>query len=204
MIEIDPTEVVIRVVRKHWFVLLSQGFFYLLMLLVPLVIVVALFELPLLASFSLSGSALLLGMFATFLWLYLLWNAMFLTLTDYLLDVLIITDRRIFEIEQHGLFKRESSTFRIDRIQDVTVEVKGIIATFLDFGDIHIHTAGEGHDFVGKMMRDPYGVKKQINEAIDHWTQESRNVTIAETEQPDPTTERPAPLNTHTTSQSST
>jgi uncharacterized membrane protein YdbT with pleckstrin-like domain len=95
-----------------------------------------------------------------------------------LLDVLIITDRRIFEIEQHGLFRRESSTFRIDRIQDVTVDVKGVIATFLNFGDIHIHPAGEGHDFIGKMMSDPYSVKKQINEAIDHWTRDSKNVTI--------------------------
>jgi len=179
MIEIDPQEEIIRVVRKHWFVLLSQGFFYLLMLLVPIILLVVLLELPVMASFSFSGPTMALGFFGFFLWLYLLWNALFLTLTDYLLDVLIITDRRVFEIEQHGLFKRESSTFRIDRIQDVTVEVKGIIATFLDFGDIHIHTAGEGHDFTGTMMAGPYSVKKQINEAIDHWTRESRNVTIA-------------------------
>jgi hypothetical protein len=185
MIEIDPQEKVIRVVRKHWFVLLSQGFFYLLMLLAPVAIITVVLELPIMEGFSLSGSALILSIFAGFLWLYLLWNAMFLTLTDYLLDVLVITDKRIFEIDQRGLFRRESSTFRIDRIQDVTVEVKGVIATFLNFGDIHIHTAGEGHDFVGKMMADPYSVKKQINEAIDHWTHESRNVTIAEpTEKP--------------------
>ncbi len=179
MIEIDPQEKIIRVVRKHWFVLFAQGFSYFLMLLAPVILLVLFFELPVMASFSLSGGTVALGFFGFFLWLYLLWNALFLTLTDYLLDVLIITDKRIFEIEQHGLFKRESSTFRIDRIQDVTVEVKGIIATFLNFGDIHIHTAGEGHDFTGTMMSDPYSVKKQINEAIDHWTRESRNVTIA-------------------------
>jgi uncharacterized membrane protein YdbT with pleckstrin-like domain len=180
MIEIDPQEKIIRVVRKHWFVLLSQGFFYLLMLIAPFVILAIMLELPVLEGFSFEGPAFLLGLFAASLWLLLLWNAVFLTLTDYLLDVLVITDRRIFQIEQHGLFRRESSTFRIDRIQDVTVEVKGVIATFLDFGDIHIHTAGEGHDFVGKMMAAPYSVKKQINEAIDHWNRESRNVTIAE------------------------
>ncbi len=189
MIEIDPTEKVIRVVRKHWFVLLSQGFFYLLMLIIPLVLITFIFNLPMMTELSFSGSALLLSLFVGFLWLFLIWNAMFLTLTDYLLDVLIITDRRIFEIEQHGLFKRESSTFRIDRIQDVTVDIKGIIATFLDFGDIHIHTAGEGHDFTGKMMANPYSVKKQINEAIDHWTRDSKNVTIVPTTQ----TETPIP-----------
>jgi uncharacterized membrane protein YdbT with pleckstrin-like domain len=204
MIEIDPTEEVIRVVRKHWFVLVSQGFFYLLMLIIPFVVLVVLFELPLFTTVSLSGPTLTLSVFVAFVWLYLLWNAMFLTLTDYLLDVLVITDRRIFEIEQHGLFGRESSTFRIDRIQDVTVEVKGIVATFLNFGDIHIHTAGEGHDFTGKMMKDPYGVKKQINEAIDHWTRESRNVTIAEPGQTPPETTPATPLTTHSSQTPST
>lgn len=196
MIEIDPQEEVIRVVRKHWFVLLSSGFYYLFMLLVPLVVITFILGLPMMSTLSFSGSAVLLSTFALFLWMYLIWNAMFLTLTDYLLDVLVITDRRIFEINQHGLFRRESSTFRIDRIQDVTVNVKGIIATFLDFGDIEIHTAGEGQDFVGTMMKDPYGVKKQINEAIDHWTRESRNVTIAES----PVTSTVPPLDhTHIT-----
>jgi uncharacterized membrane protein YdbT with pleckstrin-like domain len=181
MIEIDPQEKVIRVVRKHWFVLLAQGFYYLLMCIIPFVFVFTIVEFPIGEAFTFSGPGFLVGVFVVTFWLFLIWNAMFLTVTDYLLDVLVLTDKRIFEVEQHGLFRRESSTFRIDRIQDVTVEVKGIIATFLNFGNIHIHTAGEGHDFVGKMMTDPYSVKKQINEAIDHWNQEARNVVISPT-----------------------
>jgi uncharacterized membrane protein YdbT with pleckstrin-like domain len=181
MVEIDPEEKVIRTVRKHWFVLLSHGVYYLFLIVVPVFLLFLALGLPVFSEISFGGSAVLLGVFAGSLWLFLVWNAMFLTLTDYLLDVLVITDKRIFEIEQHGLFRRESSTFRIDRIQDVTVEVKGIISTFLNFGNIHIHTAGEGHDFTVKMIRDPYSVKKQINEAIDHWNQISRNVTITGT-----------------------
>jgi uncharacterized membrane protein YdbT with pleckstrin-like domain len=182
MIEIGPEETVIRIVRKHWFVLLTQAFAYFILFLLPFVLLIIILQLPTSEAFTFTGSTYLLGGFFAFLWLYLLWNAMFLALTDYLLDALIITDKRIFEIEQLGLFRRESTTFRIDRIQDVTVDVKGVIATFLDFGDIHIHTAGEGEDFVGHMMRDPYGVKKQINEAIDRWNTEARNVVITEPE----------------------
>jgi len=181
MIEIGPQEKVIRIVRRHWFVLLTQIFFYFIFLLLPFILLVVALNLPVASVFELTGSLFLLGGFIAFLWLYLLWNAIFLTLTDYYLDALIITDRRIFQIDQHGLFRRESTTFRIDRIQDVTVDVKGVIATFLNFGDIHIHTAGEGKDFIGRTMEDPYGVKKQINEAIDHWNEDARNVTLAET-----------------------
>jgi uncharacterized membrane protein YdbT with pleckstrin-like domain len=181
MIEIGPEEQVIRIVRKHWFALLAQGFFYLILLFSPFVLLTMALQLPVGNMLPSTTSTFLLGGFATFLWFYILWNAIFLTLTNYLLDVLIITDKRIFEIDQLGLFRRESSTFRIDRIQDVTVDVKGIIATFLDFGDINIHTAGEGKNFTEKMVKDPYGVKKQINEAIDRWNKEERNVTIAQT-----------------------
>ena len=88
--------------------------------------------------------------------------------TDYYLDVLIITNTRIFDIEQKGLFRRTSSSFRIDNIQNVTVDQKGIIQTMLNFGTIQLETSGEREDFIAHFITDPYDIKKFINKLQDH------------------------------------
>ncbi len=96
--------------------------------------------------------------------------------TDYYLDVLIITDRRIFDIDQQGLFRRESSSFRIDKIQNITVDQKGIIQTLLDFGTIRLETAGEREDFIASYITNPYEIKKFINEMQDKEDERSKLV----------------------------
>ena len=96
--------------------------------------------------------------------------------TTYYLDVLIVTDKRIFDINQQGFFHRESGSFRIDRIQNITVDQKGIIQTLLDFGTIHIETAGESEEFVAPYIAGPYTIKKFINELQDQAIEKSQLV----------------------------
>ena len=86
---------------------------------------------------------------------------------DYYLDIWVITDERIVNIEQKGLFSREISTQRLYRIQDVTAEVKGVIATFFHFGNVYVQTAGEEQRFIFKQIPDPYHVTKKIMELVD-------------------------------------
>jgi uncharacterized membrane protein YdbT with pleckstrin-like domain len=63
---------------------------------------------------------------------------------SYYLDVWIITTERIIDIEQHGLFHRAVSEIAVERVQNVTVETPGFLATMLGFGNVKIQTAGEG------------------------------------------------------------
>ena len=78
------------------------------------------------------------------------------------MDVWILTDRKIIDIEQLSLFSREVSEFRLDRVQDITVEVRGIISTMLKFGTLHVQTAGATREFVIKNIPDPYKVRDII------------------------------------------
>ena len=98
--------------------------------------------------------------------------------TDYYLDVLIVTNNRIFDITQEGLFKRTSSSFRIDKIQNVTVDQKGIIETLFDFGTIKLETAGEREDFVASYITNPYEIKKFVNEMQDKDDERSQLVHL--------------------------
>lgn len=90
----------------------------------------------------------------------------FLIWMDWYLDVWIVTNERIVDIIQSGLFGRDVSEFRLDRIQDVTVHAKGIFATIFNYGDVRIQTAGgEKVEFVFEQVPNPYATKDMVLKA---------------------------------------
>ena len=111
-----------------------------------------------------------------------IWLFFFHAFVDYYLDIWIVTDRRIVNIEQKGLFAREVSEQKLFRIQDVTSELKGIIPTFLNFGTVYIQTAAEEPRFVFKQIPDPGRVAQTIiklveeNKRFHHLVEEKENV----------------------------
>ena len=58
------------------------------------------------------------------------------------LDIFIVTDQRIIDIDQKSLFNKRVSEATWDKVQDVTYEIKGVTATFFDYGSVFIQTAG--------------------------------------------------------------
>jgi hypothetical protein len=95
-------------------------------------------------------------------YLLLTWLFTFLQLTDYYLDVWIVTNERIINIEQKGLFTRVASELHLSAVEDTTSEVKGMLHTFLDYGQVHIQTAGERTRFIFKNIPHPEQVKETI------------------------------------------
>lgn len=89
---------------------------------------------------------LALYMMVLFLFLFLFWM-------DYYLDMWIITNRRVIAIEQKGLFRREIAEILLPRVQDVTIEISGVVETFLKFGTIKIQTAGEREFIIHNIPR---------------------------------------------------
>ena len=142
MIELRQDEKIKTVLRKHWFVfvpLLSLCLFLIILPIVALIIIkinnVNLGDYQILA---------LLG-FSVFLLLVL---AFFINaFIDYYLDIGIITNFRIIDIEQQGLFNRSISEQNLIRVQDVMAKSRGIFQTFLDYGNVFIETAGEAPNF---------------------------------------------------------
>lgn len=91
--------------------------------------------------------------------LHVLWIGLFVILADFFLDVWVLTDQRVIAIEQKGLFARTVSEFDLSRIQDVTVEIHGIIPTLLNYGNLVVRTASEHESFVFKQVWHPNKVK---------------------------------------------
>ena len=161
MLLLDQDEHIVLEVRKHWFIALSGLFGFVLLAVLPPVLLLS----GLLDRVPSSVSALFTGrgaLFIYFLWLLYLWIGGFLFWTDYYLDVLVLTNKRIIEFEQRGLFGHEVSSFRLDKVQDVTTESYGLIPHLLKFGNVQIQTASGGREFFMRGIANPEVVKQVI------------------------------------------
>ncbi|MEK7514307.1 MAG: PH domain-containing protein [Patescibacteria group bacterium] len=147
MIDLSLGEQIVYRIRRHWFIFLGPVLFTVLGVIVPPALVFSVSVPQALSDFSImvngADATNLMLMFVYFLWLLFLWIGLFIRWTDYYLDVWYVTDRRVIEIEQHGFFNRHVSSMPFDKIQDITIETKGIFATLLNFGDLKVETAGD-------------------------------------------------------------
>lgn len=149
-------EKILLVVHRHWFDILRQLVLILIMLMIILGSVIFLpeimvtFETP----FAQSLFLFFLSLFAVITWLtgFIVW-------IDYYFDVWIITSTRIININQIGLFSRQVSEMEMEKVQDVSTKVNGVIATFLNYGDVLIQTAGEIPLFQFRKVPNPYSIK---------------------------------------------
>lgn len=175
MIDLMPDEEIMHVVRKHWFVPLLRSLNAAFMFLIPASLIMFVLSKKV-AGGDLVTSALFgkpsFFVFGLALWGLILWLHYFSFWTDYQLDGWIITNKRVIDVDQKGFFKRSVSSFRLERMQDATIEIHGIIATLLNFGDIHIQTAGTDEEFVLEDAPKPEKVKaiimKQYGDIIDN------------------------------------
>ncbi len=108
----------------------------------------------------------ILILFTSIYYLYI-WLFAFSSFVDYFLDSWIVTNERIINIEQKGLFNRVISEQQLYRVQDVTSELKGFFSTFLNFGNIYIQTAAEAERFIFKQVPHPYEVVKKITLLVE-------------------------------------
>jgi uncharacterized membrane protein YdbT with pleckstrin-like domain len=157
-----PDEHTIYVLRRHPITLASLMVTFALLLGAPVAIILYFSQVrPDFLESPVAMPLLVLGgsVFFLFSWLFL-----FQQFLDWYLDLWIVTNRRILNIEQTGLFSRTVSELRLYRIQDVTSTVNGIVATVFDFGDLEIQTAGEKSRFDFEEIPHPTVVAKAILE----------------------------------------
>lgn len=166
MIHLQEGERIDIKTRKHWFIFFRDVVGVVVITLLPF-IAWGLLASQLATPDTLAHLPSALITFFTSLWLLVMWGWFFAVWTAYYLDAWVVTDRRIVNIDQKGLFDREVSTLRMERVQDVTISVEGIIATVLNFGDVSVQTAGETEEFCMKGISNPERIKRVILTNID-------------------------------------
>lgn len=154
----EADEKTIALIYRHWFVIFSVLIAFVLLAIMPFVVYA--FIQPWLIMWDLTN----LFMVALLIYFIIWWNGLFYRITMYLLDNWIITDRRVLDNEQQGFFKRTLSEMHLSKIQDVTVEVRGLIPSFLNYGNVEIQTAGAENKFMFKQVPNPAGLKSLLME----------------------------------------
>ena len=154
----SSNEKVFLLLRRHWFTY-AVFIFIACIMAVPFVIFAAIyFTNPTLFE-GVFGNFSIIGGTLYFLFILAL---MLYGFIDYYLDVYIVTNERIVDVDQNGMFKRKISELHLYQVQDVKASVKGAFPTFLHYGNIHVQTAAEKDNFVFNSIPNPYRVSKMI------------------------------------------
>ncbi|HMA78900.1 MAG TPA: PH domain-containing protein [Candidatus Paceibacterota bacterium] len=169
-IKLESDEEILQVVRKHWWIITTRVLSAVVSMLMPLILFGTAQGLlsdyfdttTVTTTYQIELWFIYLG------WVLFHWIAIANFWTDHYLDLWAITNRRIVAIEQSGFFHRFLSSFRLERLQDMNISVKGIIPTLLNFGRIEAQTAGgSNEEFATNNMPDPRGLKALIIRAAD-------------------------------------
>jgi hypothetical protein len=152
-------EEIFLVIRQHWFYLFLKLTIWLMF-----AIGIVLFKryMPGLApdlytEASINVTKLFLQVYTLFLTL-----SLFLIWMLYYLNVHIISDRRIVDINQEGLFFHTISELHIENIEDVTSETKGLFGTLFNYGMVYVQTAGTIERFEFVNVPNPASVERLI------------------------------------------
>lgn len=159
-------EHVMVLLRRHWIAfvgpVLRLGFFNIL----PIGILAFFFYALDWAPPS-EGMWYVLGVLFTSTYYCVIWLAFYHEFVDYHLDVWVLTDQRVVNIEQKGLFERMISELNVSKVQDVTSEIHGHVATLLDYGNVYIQTAAEQQRFAFLQIPHPEEVARLVVRAND-------------------------------------
>lgn len=159
MIKLGENEKVIVAVHRHWIVV-ARKMTLVILLLIPLIGI--LISVP-----RVSPKFAGLILYAVVIYFLFVIFLAFRLWIDYYLDMWILTDKRLIDVEQTGLFQREVSEIPLFRIQDVTVSIPGFAATFLKFGTITVQTAGEKNFYIREISK-VYEIKDLIMKQIQN------------------------------------
>ena len=110
----------------------------------------------------------------------------FVAVFDFYFDIVIVTDRRLVDIDQEQLFFRRISELSLEDIEDVSSQVKGLFATVFDYGLIEIQTAGARENFYMHNIHFPREVtalildlKHQAEQNVPHGSRVPHSGAIA-------------------------
>lgn len=148
--------------RRHPIVFLGPIFIFLLLAAIPYAAKAIIFaDAPLVLTHPFLDIGLKLFMSIYYL---AIWIFFFSQFTDYYLDINIVTNDRIIDINQKGLFGRSVAELDLTRVQDVHSTIKGIIPTLLNYGTVEVQTAATEENFVFEQVHDPHKVRQRILE----------------------------------------
>ena len=111
---------------------------------------------------TINSGILILGVFQL-----LALTVFFVAVLDFYFDIVIVTDRRLVDIDQEQLFYRRISELALEDVEDVTSIIQGFLPTIFNYGDILIQTAGAEENFRMLNVRYPREISAIVRDLSD-------------------------------------
>lgn len=148
------------VLRRHWLTFVPSIIIFLVMLAVPVIVY---FLIQKLFPDLLSGP-IIFPLSVLFASTYGLFSLLFfyVQFIDFYLDLWIITNERVIDVEQKGLFDRTIAELELENIQDVTSNVQGFWGTIFHYGDTFIATASSTDTIIFKQIPKPDFIRQEL------------------------------------------
>ncbi len=157
---LEEGEVMLEKVRKHWIVYVKDCIIHVFACFLftgGAVFISSQGAIPILGDDNRAYGAMVFVFFVI-----IFWTSFFYFWTRNYFDVWYVTDRHIIAVNQKDMFEREESFMKLSKIQDVSFEKNGFLATFLGFGKLKVQTAGREQEFMIENVDDVEAVTHRI------------------------------------------
>ncbi len=153
-------EQLIRIVRRYWLTFFLSLFASSLLVLIPFFFLIPLFS---------AGTIGVIG-FSIFLFFGSFILARNIAVAYF--NSFIVTDRRVIDYDQKGLFDRTVTEATYNRVQDISYRIKGVLSTMMNYGSVVIQTAGTQPNLELKNVKAPQKIQQLIADLQNHYENE--------------------------------
>jgi len=159
----DDDERIKYVIRKSvlltfpW--IISAAFFFVVPILIPLIVSQLPEETPALLD---SGSVLIV----TVLWYLFVFGFFLQNVLNWFFNILIITNKKIVDVDFVGILYKNISETTLDNIEDVTSNVAGALGVTFNIGALYIQTAAEKREFEFGGVDDPSKIRDILSDLV--------------------------------------
>ena len=159
----DDDERIKYVIRKSVLLtfplILATAFLFVVPILVPLIVS----QVPKGAPAILDGGSVLI---LTVLWYLFVFGFFLQNVLNWFFNVLIITNKKIVDVDFVGILYKNISETTLDNIEDVTSNVAGAIGVTFNIGALYIQTAAEKREFEFGGVDDPSKIRDVLSDLV--------------------------------------
>lgn len=148
-----PHETIILFLRSHFITNLSWILITIALIVLPIIIATLLSNFRL--GFFSSPSANLFTIVFTLFYYLLVFSYVFISFLHWFYNVFIVTSERVVDIDYSDVVVHNIAVAFLSHIQDVNYTQSGFIATFFNYGDLFVQTAGNEKNFEAYSIPKP-------------------------------------------------
>ena len=87
---------------------------------------------------------------------------------------MIITDKRVIDVDFNNLLVKKFSEARLLMIQDITSKVSGLFQTIFNYGKVKVQTAGETPEIIFEDIPNPEKIIRTLQVLRDEELRKTR------------------------------